>query len=414
MSEKNNQNNNSNNIQKVSLCNICPRRCNVDRSKRLGFCGSDDKIRIARYSLHLWEEPCISGTESMQADPTCPVNGSGTIFFMGCNLRCIYCQNYKISSGISIEKSESIYDSRQKVSSSDKLEAEKEIILTEKDGFFEKKKSSASLINEYTVNELVDIMRELQAKGAANINLVTPTHFSDKIREALLIYKDKQEKIEDNNTAKLQSECRAETSKRDRKAIPIVYNCSGYESVETLKSLEGLVDIYLTDFKYMDNEMAKEFSQAEDYPEVAKQALAEMYRQQPVLEYDELGMLQKGIIVRHLILPGYTRNAKNVIDYLVRTYGEEILISVMNQYTPVNGIENRCPKLARTVTKREYDKVLQFCFDLDTLVVVEIDVFINKCFGFGACCNLCSVNTFSFENRKEIFSQSIVIRIPTS
>ena len=248
----------------------------------------------------------------MQLDSDCPINGSGTIFFTGCNLRCIYCQNYKISNGIVEDRTINQNKAQSK---------------------------------EYTIEELADIIQKLQSMGAANINLVTPTHFSDKIKEAVVIYRKKCE-LENKNS------------------LPIVYNCSGYESVDTLRSLEGIVDIYLTDFKYMDEDMAQKYSKAKDYPQVAKSALIEMFRQQPRLVYDENGMLQKGIIVRHLILPGHTKNAKAVIEYLAKNYGSKILISVMNQYTPVNEIENRCPELARKITKREYNKVLDYCYEL--------------------------------------------------
>ena len=240
----------------MEKCNLCPRKCNIDRSAgKTGFCGvQSDKIIAARAALHMWEEPCISGEE-----------GSGTMFFSGCTLRCVYCQNYDIA--------------------------------------------RAASGKEITRERLAEIFLELQKKGANNINLVTPTHYTTEIIWAV------------------------KKARREGLQLPVVYNCSGYECVETLKKLEGIVDIYLTDFKYMENEMAKKYSKAENYPEVAKRALKEMFRQQPEPEFDERGMMVRGIIVRHLLLPGYLDNAKAVVKYVYETYGDKVFLSLMNKKT---------------------------------------------------------------------------------
>jgi len=293
-------------------CTLCPRECKVNRREnKTGYCGvSGKEVYVSMASLHLWEEPYISGTPEMQNNPGCRVNGSGTIFFAGCNMHCVYCQNYAISNG--------------------------------------------TVGNAYTVEELANLMTDLEKRGAANINLVTPTHYMTEIIEAVKIAK---------NEGGL--------------SIPVIYNCSGYEKVETLIQLESVVDIYLTDFKYLDEGLAKKYSNAKDYPQVAKNALNEMVRQQPDVIFDDNGeMMKKGVVVRHLLLPGHTKNAMSVMKYLSEYYGDRILVSLMSQYTPVNGIEKRAPELNRKVTKREYEKVVSFCLDLgmDNVFIQEEDV----------------------------------------
>lgn len=238
---------------------------------------------LSRAALHKWEENCISGT-----------NGSGAVFFTGCNMGCIFCQNSGIAAG------------------------EDGIAVTEE--------------------RLGEIFLELQEEGAHNINLVTPTHFVPQIAQALKIAKDKG------------------------LAIPVVYNSSGYECAETLKMLEGYVDIYLPDFKYMDEKMAKEYSRASDYPQAAKKALAEMVRQTGPCVF-EGGLIKKGTIVRHLVMPGQVRNSKSVIQYLYETYGNDIYYSIMSQYTPMPHMQDH-PLLGRTITKREYHKVLDYALEL--------------------------------------------------
>lgn len=265
-------------------CSLCPRMCNIDREVTTGYCGVKQTLRVARAALHFWEEPCISGEE-----------GSGAVFFTGCNLRCVFCQNYQIA----------------------RAEQGKEI----------------------TVERLSEIFLELQEKKANNINLVTATHYVPQVVEALKL-------------AKLQG-----------LHIPVVYNCGGYETVETLKLLEGLVDIYLPDFKYVDSERAKRYSHAENYPEAAKTALAEMVRQQPEAEFDERGIMKKGVIVRHLMLPGGIKDSKAVVKYLYETYGNQIFVSLMNQYTPLPHVTDY-PEINRKLKKFEYDRLVDYAIAL--------------------------------------------------
>lgn len=265
-------------------CTLCPRSCGVNRSEKIGWCGQSDRLHAAKAYLHMWEEPCISGEK-----------GSGTVFFSGCNLRCVYCQNREISVGGV--------------------------------GF------------EITSKRLAEIFLEQQEQGAENINLVTPTHYVPHIAEALDAVRGKKLKI------------------------PVVYNCGGYEKTETLKMLDGYVDIYLPDFKYMDSAAAKKYSYAEDYPEIAKAAIGEMTRQTGQCVFDENGIMQKGVIVRHLVLPSYTENSKAVIRYLYDTYGNGIYMSIMNQYTPLESVKEY-PEINRRVSAAEYEEVLDFAVDI--------------------------------------------------
>ena len=265
-------------------CTLCPRNCRVDRtSKQSGFCGMGDLIQVARASLHMWEEPCISGT-----------NGSGTVFFTGCNLKCVFCQNHSIAIG---QKGKEVSPAR-----------------------------------------LADLFLMLQDKGAHNINLVTPSHYIPGIAQALTLAKEK------NMT------------------LPVVYNTSGYDSVQSLTMLDGLVDIYLPDFKYVSGTLSQRYSHAPDYFEIASKSLAEMYRQvsDPVFEDD---LIKKGIIVRHLVLPSCTADSKEVIRYLYETYGDHIFISIMNQYTPLPHVTSY-PELNRKITDAEYNEVVDFAIDL--------------------------------------------------
>ena len=264
-------------------CMLCPRKCGVNRYITTGFCGATNRIKLAYYSLHMWEEPVISGK-----------NGSGTIFFSNCNMRCIYCQNKKISI----------------------------------DGY-----------GKYISNKrLGEIMLELQDKGAHNINLVTPTHYVPNIVNVLRKIKDKELKI------------------------PIVYNTSSYESVGTIMMMRNLADIYLADLRYYDDQLGVNYSGCSDYFETATMAIDEMYRQVGKPEFSKDGLLKKGLIVRVLILPGHLDDAKNIIRYLYKTYGDDIFISIMNQYTPVNTcIYNN---LNRKLTKEEYDEVVDYAVEL--------------------------------------------------
>lgn len=264
----------------MRACTLCPRECGVDRlAGKTGFCREPAQIFAARAALHMWEEPCISGKK-----------GSGAVFFSGCSLGCIYCQNYRISDG-----------------------------------------SAGRPVSE---ERLADIFLRLQDEdGAANINLVTAGHYLPQV-------------------------CRAVARAKGRGlSVPVVYNSSGYEKAETLRMLEGLADIYLPDFKYMDRGLAEAFSHAPDYPGRAMEAVAEMVRQVPSCSFDGEGYMQKGVIVRHLILPGHVKNSKAVLSYLYETYGDSIYISIMNQYTPVASFE-RFPELNRGVTAREYERVI--------------------------------------------------------
>lgn len=352
----------------ISECHLCPRNCGANRNinlsrpggessaheekgknpcgessvraekRKYGFCGESGTIRISRAALHMWEEPVVSGTR-----------GSGAVFFTGCNLRCIFCQNAAISEGGSGR--------------------------------------------EVSAGELADIFVSLEAQGAHNINLVTPTHFIPGICEAIAIAKTRG------------------------LSLPFVYNTSGYESVESLRMLDGLIDVYLPDFKYMDVRKAAAYSNAPDYPEVAKKAIAEMFRQvgKPVIEGEGAGteekkncenekdgagtaekgtcgaakegaaLIKKGLIVRHLVLPLGVKNACAVADYLAEEYGDSIYVSIMNQYTPLYdapGVlreEQRkrlepYGELHRKVTKREYDRVVEHCLELGlTNVFIQED-----------------------------------------
>lgn len=268
-------------------CNQCPRKCNKERREddtaSYGYCKVSVRPKVARAALHFWEEPCISGEE-----------GSGTVFFSGCNLRCLYCQNREIAAGV-----------RGK---------------------------------EISIERLAEIFLELQEKGANNINLVTPSHYYAQIKEALLLVKEKLH-------------------------IPVIANTSSYESVEELKEMEGLIDIYLADFKYMSRELAEKYSHAKDYPQVAAEALREMFRQLGEPEFDERCMMKKGIIVRHLLLPGCMEDSKAVLKYLYETYGNSIFISIMNQYTPLSHVGGY-PELNRRITEEEYEEVVDYAIEL--------------------------------------------------
>lgn len=274
--------------ENMNICTLCPRQCRVNRLQgKTGFCLMPAQLRVARAALHMWEEPCISGTG--EAAP-----GSGTVFFSGCTLRCVYCQNYDIAAG--------------------------------------------SFGKEITVERLADIFLELQEKGAANINLVTPTHYTPQIIRALDMVKH-------------------------RLHIPVLSNTSGYECVQTLKMFDGYVDIYLTDFKYWDNTLAEKYSNAPDYPEVAKSALAEMVRQTGLPVFDSSGMMQKGVIVRHLMLPGQLLDSKHIVRYVYETYGDRVYLSLMNQYTPLEHVRD-IPELNCKVKKKSYDKLVDFAIGL--------------------------------------------------
>ena len=279
--------------QKTSYipCTLCPRACHVDRTAgQKGRCHVDAQIRVARAALHLWEEPCLSGR-----------SGSGAVFFSGCALGCIFCQNREIASG-----------------------------------------KAGLVISEARLSE---IFLELQEKGANNINLVTAGHYVPQVIRALAC------------------------AKSQGLRIPIVYNSSGYEKAETLRQLEGLIDIYLPDLKYLTPELAAAYSHAPDYPQYAMEAISEMVRQQPQAEFmpedrtEASPIMRRGVIVRHLLLPGHVREAKKVVGYLHETYGDQIYISMMNQYTPMSE-KFADPNLNRRVTKREYERLLDYAAEI--------------------------------------------------
>ena len=306
--------------QQMENCILCPRKCGVNRLHgQVGVCGQTADLKVARADLHMWEEPCISGTR-----------GSGAVFFAGCSFRCVFCQNHNIAAG-----------------------------------------DAGKII---TVDRLTEIFLELQAKGANNINLVTAGHFVPQVIRAL------------------------ERAKKAGLKLPVVYNTSAYEEVETLRMLEGYVDIYLPDLKYVDNCLSRNYSHASDYFEKAKAAIGEMVRQVGDMEFreewseaeresgkiwfperkitekigideyqerseqGEMLVMTKGVIVRHLLLPGCTKDSKAVIKYLLETYGDRIFISIMNQYTPLPHVASY-PELMKKVTPEEYEEVLDFAIE---------------------------------------------------
>lgn len=278
-------------MDKITVCKLCPRNCNATRNENSGkgYCKMGTLPRISRVAPHMWEEPCISGTK-----------GSGTIFFSGCVLSCVFCQNNKISSG----------------------------------GY------GKSVATE----QLVDYIKKLESMGVHNINLVSPTPYIESIIDCFERYKP---------------------------SIPVVYNTGGYEKAETIKRLDGIVDIYLPDMKYISPELSLKYSKAADYFEYASDALKEMVRQTGKPQFNSDGIMTKGTIVRHLILPQHTKNSIEVLEWLNKTFGNEILISLMGQYIPL-GNADKYPEINRRITEREYNKVLDF------LETTELDGFVQE------------------------------------
>lgn len=266
-------------------CSLCPRMCGTDRAAgQKGFCGGGNLVRIARAALHYWEEPCISGE-----------SGSGTVFFSGCTMRCVFCQNKEISRG----------------------EAGKEI----------------------TVDRLAEIYLELAAKGANNINLVTPMHYAPQITAALDI------------------------ARENGLTLPIVWNTGGWERRESVAAVRDYADIWLSDFKYFDSSLGESLSKAPNYFSVAAAALDQMVKQTCKPVFDENDMMRRGVIVRHLMLPGHLDDTKNVLRFLYENYGDSIWISIMNQYTPMCS-DPRFPELSRTVSDEEYNEAIDFACEL--------------------------------------------------
>lgn len=274
------------------ICNSCPRKCNIDRDSFKSVCGVPASYKLARAALHFWEEPCISGDR-----------GSGTVFFSGCSLKCVFCQNYEIS--------------------------------------------RKSYGKEITEERLIEIFRELENQGAHNINLVNPTHYSAQL---------------------------AETLKKYKPSVPVVYNTGGYDSVDSLKNLEGLIDIYLTDIKYVSEDVSKKYSGAEDYFAVASEAVLEMRRQVGENVFDEDGIMQRGIIIRHLVLPGNVSQAMRMMDWVKENLPEDAVLSLMSQYTPC-GKASDYPTINRKLSEREYGMVLDYAEKLgfENVFIQEID-----------------------------------------
>lgn len=268
----------------LKKCNLCPRNCLIDRSKTVGVCGMKDKLVVAKAYLHMWEEPCISGT-----------NGSGTIFFTGCNLKCIFCQNNEISTKL--------------------------------------------IGQEITIEEFSTICINLEKQGANNINLVTPTHFVPLIVEGLKL------------------------ARKKGLSIPIIYNTSSYENIETIKMLDGIVDIYLPDLKYYNDEYAIKYSHAPNYFNVASKAINEMFKQVGIPTFNENGIMTKGVIIRHMMMPNLKEDTKKILNYLYKTYQDDIYISIMNQYTPIKHF-NRYQELNNKITENDYDEIIEYALDL--------------------------------------------------
>lgn len=272
-------------LELLEKCTICPHNCGINRTNnQIGRCKSKDTVKIALYSIHNFEEPCISGKK-----------GSGTVFFSNCNMNCVFCQNYEIS--------------------------------------------QQGKGKEITIEELAEIFIKQQEKDVENINLVTPTSYVPQIIESIKIARNKGLKL------------------------PIVYNTNGYEKIETLKMLEGYVDIYLPDFKYSDNELAKRLSKVNNYFEIATQALTEMYKQTGKAVFDDRGIMQKGMIIRHLVLPNHILNSRRVLKWINENM-HDVYVSVMAQYFPTYKAKN-IEDINRKLTKEEYEQIENYLYRLD-------------------------------------------------
>jgi putative pyruvate formate lyase activating enzyme len=269
----------------LKKCNLCPRKCCVNRlDGNLGFCSASKDVKIAKVTLHMWEEPCISGTL-----------GSGTVFFSNCNLKCVFCQNHNIS-----------HEGTGKAVS---------------------------------INRLSEIFLEQQERGAHNINLVTPTHYVPQIIEALKLAKNKG------------------------LTIPILYNSNGYENVDTIKALKGFIDVYLPDLKYFKEKYAIKYSNAPNYFNTARAVITEMVAQVGEAKFNDDGIIQKGVIIRHLMLPGLLFDSKKVVDFIYSTFADSVYISLMNQYTPMNEA-TRYPEISKPLNPNHYDTLVDYCVNL--------------------------------------------------
>ncbi|MBC2580909.1 radical SAM protein [Clostridium sp. DJ247] len=269
----------------LESCRLCPRNCNIDRlQNNIGYCKSNINVKIARASLHHWEEPCISGT-----------SGSGTIFFSNCNLRCVFCQNHEISC-----------DGKGK---------------------------------EVSITRLSEIFIEQQKRGAHNINLITPTHYVPQIIRAL------------------------DLAKSNGLNIPILYNTNGYENVETIKALKGYIDVYLPDIKYYKDTYAIKYSNAPNYFFYASNAIKEMFSQVGDVKFNSKGIIEKGLIIRHLMLPGLLFDSKKIIDYIYSTFGDSVYISIMNQYTPLHNA-NIFEEVNKPLNPKHYEALIEYCLKI--------------------------------------------------
>jgi len=272
-------------LKLLQKCKLCPRKCLVNRLEgELGFCTASMDVKIANVSLHHWEEPCISG-----------VLGSGTVFFSNCNLKCVFCQNYKIS-----------------------------------------REGTGKTVS---INRLSEIFLEEQMRGALNINLVTPTHYVPQIIEALKL------------------------AKGNGLYIPILYNSNGYENIDTIKELNGFIDVYLPDLKYYNDKYALKYSMAPDYFNIASEAITEMVLQVGKIKFDNKGIIQRGVIIRHLMLPGLLFDSKKVIDFIYNNFNDDVYISLMNQYTPMQGAFG-FPEINKTLNPLHYDALIDYCLNL--------------------------------------------------
>ena len=303
----------------MEQCRLCGRRCGINRTLRAGRCGMTERVYAARAALHMWEEPCISGKE-----------GSGTVFFTGCPLGCVFCQNREIALG------------RRRTSQRGMASAFG--VRVSEESVFEASENIGSYDETIgvpvTEEQLAETFLDLERQHANNINLVTPTHFVPQIILAVRIARERG------------------------LTVPIVYNTGSYETEETVRSLEGTVDIFLPDLKFMDPDISDRYAKAPDYFEVAEKAIRGMVEIAGQPAFDDRGMMKRGVIVRHMVLPGHTKDSKRILSFLHETYGEKIYVSIMNQYTPMPGIGDEFPELARRVTKREYERVVEYAIRL--------------------------------------------------
>jgi putative pyruvate formate lyase activating enzyme len=272
-------------MKNLSNCKLCPRNCGINRlDDNIGYCGAGKDIKVARAALHQWEEPCISGTQ-----------GSGTVFFTNCNLKCAFCQNHSIS--------------------------------------------QENIGKVVSVDRLSEIFLELQSQGANNINLVTPTHYVYQIIEAIKLSKAKGLKL------------------------PILYNTSGYENIETIKLLNGYIDVYLPDIKYFNDKYANRYSNAPNYFKYASNAVVEMLNQVGGAEFDKDGIIKKGVIIRHMMLPGLLFDSKRIIDFIYNTFGDSVYVSIMNQYTPMHKAA-LYSEINKPLNPKHYDSLIDYAVSI--------------------------------------------------